>query len=142
MAKIATNPFLERIRTFRKKAGLSQQEVAKHLGLNQATYSAMERGSQKIFTEYLPKISKALGIQVWQLFADPQDLGILDDETVAFLEMWKKFDPSERNLLKAMAEQIIQKKELEMHDPEGNKDCGEDAASAEAMENKKGAVGA
>lgn len=124
MAKIATSPFLERLRAFRKKAGLNQQEVAKHLGLNQATYSAMERGSQKIFTEYLPKIAKAIGIQVWQLFADPEETGALDDQTRKLLEMWGHFDASEKGVIMAMAEQICKKKDLELHDP--NTDCEAD----------------
>ena len=127
MAKIATSPFLERLRAFRKKAGMNQQEVAKHLGLNQATYSAMERGSQKIFTEYLPKIAKAIGIQVWQLFADPEETGALDDQTRKLLEMWGHFDASEKGVIMAMAEQIFKKKDLELHDPGTEKETDCDA---------------
>lgn len=133
MPKTATNPFLERFRALRKKAGLTQQDVAKHLDLNQATYSAMERGSQKIFTEYLPKIAKALGIQVWQIFADAEETGALDDQTKRFLEMWGHFDESEKNVIMAMAEQICKKKDLELHDPNTN----HDANSAAPTDNKK-----
>ncbi len=140
MAKIATSPFLERLRAFRKKAGLNQQEVAKHLGLNQATYSAMERGSQKIFTEYLPKIAKAIGIQVWQLFADPEETGALDDQTKRFLEMWGHFDASEKGVIMAMAEQICKKKDLELHDPNTDRHADSDAIpdNKKAREDKGG----
>ncbi len=126
---------LQRIRNFRKNAKLTQQDVAKQLGINQATYSAMERGSQRLFADYLPKIAKVLGIPIWQLFVDPEKRGELDEETKAFLKMWKLFDPSERNLLKAMAEQITQKKELEMLDPETGND---DDPPVEIIKYKKG----
>ena len=107
----ALSPFLKRLRMLRRKAGVSQQEVSKHLGLNQATYSAMERGRQKIFTEYLPKIAEAIDIEVWELFIEPGAIGKFDEQTKKFLEMWKYFDASEKQVLMAMAEQICQKKE-------------------------------
>ena len=138
MAKIVTNPFLERLRAFRKKAGLNQQDVAKHLGLNQATYSAMERGSQKIFTEYLSKIAKAIGIQTWQLFADPEETGALDDQTRKFLEMWAHFDASEKGVIMAMAEQICKKKDLELHDPDTDKDADCNAIPNDKTAQSKG----
>ena len=124
MSKAARTRFLERIRMLRKKAGRTQQEMAEPLGLNQATYSAMERGSQKIYSDYLPKIAKTIGIPAWQLFAEPEEGGILDEETTAFLEMWKKFNPTERDLLKAMAEQIFRKKELERQNLKVNRKGG------------------
>ncbi len=56
------------IRKLRKEAGLTQTEIARRLGVRQATYSAMECGRQKIFTDYLPIIAEALGVKISDLF--------------------------------------------------------------------------
>ena len=104
---------LRRLRSLRKEAGVTQRQVAAHLGLNQGTYSAMERGSQKILADYLPEIAKAIGIPIWQIFMDAGEVGVLIGEDQAFFHMWKKLDSSEQTLIQGMIEQIMQKKELE-----------------------------
>ncbi len=106
--------FLQRLKSHRKKVGLTQQNIADRLGLNQATYSAMERGSQSILSDYLFQIAKILNIPVWQLFAEPETVGTFDGKDKDFFEMWKQFDSIEQGLLKEMAKQIMRKKELEM----------------------------
>lgn len=108
--------FPQRLRALRKKAGLTQEDIAKHLGLNQATYSAMERGSQKILSDYLFQIADLLDIPIWQVFVDPDNVGALNEEDQAFFDMWRQFDSFERELLNAIAKQIMRKKELEMFD--------------------------
>lgn len=113
MTQRSINLFLQRLKNLRKKAGLTQQDVADRLGLNQATYSAMERGSQSILSDYLFKIAEILHLPIWQIFATPHEAGLLDKEDKAFFEMWIKFAPTEREVLKAMADQIMQKKALE-----------------------------
>ena len=113
MTQRSINLFLLRLKNLRKKAGLTQQDIADRLGLNQATYSAMERGSQSILSDYLFKIAEILKIPVWQIFANPNEAGVLDKEDKTFFEMWIKFTPTEREVFKAMAGQIMQKKALE-----------------------------
>lgn len=113
MTQRSINLFLKRLKELRKEAGLTQQDVADKLKLNQATYSAMERGSQSILLDYLFQIADLLKIPVWQLFADPLEVGTLRKDDQNFFEMWTKFNPQEREILGAMAEQILRKKILE-----------------------------
>lgn len=105
--------FLKRLKSLRKKAGLTQQDVANKLGLNQATYSAMERGSQKILSSYLFQIAEILQIPIWQIFANPHEAGVLDKEDQTFFKMWMQFTSIEQEILKTVADQIMQKKALE-----------------------------
>ncbi len=134
MLKITKEDLLKRIRMLRKKAGISQKIIADRLGLDQTTYSAMERGRQKIFVEYLITIADVIGVEVWELFADPQKAGLLDDEAKRFFEMWSRFNNNEKHVLMEMADQIIQKKDLELHDPDV--DCNEDCDDKRGDEKK------
>ncbi|GEM_PF-6908923 len=113
MTQRSINLFLQRLRELRKEAGLTQQDIAEKLGLNQATYSAMERGSQSILSDYLFKIAEVLRIPIWQMFVEPDEAGAVKKTDKKFFDMWIKFSPTEREVLKVMADQIMQKKALE-----------------------------
>lgn len=124
---------LGRIRKLRKEAKISQKEMSKRLGLGQTTYSAMERGSQRIFFDYLLRIAAILEIQIWQFFIEPEEIGGLDDYTQELVTMWKRFDRDEKALIFRMAQQIDEKndskQQLEKVDDEykGDQDSEEKA---------------
>lgn len=115
MTQRPINLFLQRLKELRKEAGLTQHDIAAKLGLNQATYSAMERGSQSILSDYLFQIAEILNIPLWQMFVDYQEARTFKEDQV-FFDMLKQFNSKERNILKSMAEQIMQKKLLERHE--------------------------
>jgi len=48
----------ERIKEFRNQLHLSQEYVAKFLGINRATYTQMENGKRKITAEDVLKLSE------------------------------------------------------------------------------------
>ena len=50
------------IRAARISAGLSQQDLARRLGLNQSQVSRIERGMRKVAAEELSEIAKSLGV--------------------------------------------------------------------------------
>lgn len=52
------------LQAFRKKAGLTQSEVALRLGVSQQTYSAMERNADKVGTARLLKLLSILGVEL------------------------------------------------------------------------------
>lgn len=52
------------LREARKSKGLTQIEVAKHLGVNQNTYSYWENGKTKIDNESLKKLADLFGVTV------------------------------------------------------------------------------
>lgn len=57
----------------REKAGLSQTEVAKALGVNQASVSHWESGKTQPRSAQLPKIAKLYGVTVDELLREEDD---------------------------------------------------------------------
>ena len=93
----------------------------------------MELGLQKVYVDYLPTIAEALGVEVWEFFADPPETGACDETTKRLLEVWCQFDKAEKGTVWAVIEQICQKKELELQDPESNLE-----ADCDCEEEKRG----
>ena len=56
----------------REKAGLSQTEVAKALGVNQASVSYWESGKTQPRSAQLPKIAKLYGVTVDELLMEDE----------------------------------------------------------------------
>jgi transcriptional regulator with XRE-family HTH domain len=48
----------QKIRQFREGAGLSQEQVAKQLGLNRVSYTQLEQGNRKVMADELVEIAK------------------------------------------------------------------------------------
>lgn len=112
-------PLVENIRRLRKEAGLTQTEVAYRIGIKQATYSAMERGKQKIFADYLPSIAEALGIKIADLFnEEAQPIASADTWAQKFLQTVVNFNDEEKAVLMNMAH-LIEKK----HCPGDENEC-------------------
>ena len=63
----------DRLRSERKKAGLSQVQFAEKLGLNARTYASYERGERDISTALLLDICKALNISSDRLLGNPTE---------------------------------------------------------------------
>ena len=64
----------DRLRSERKKAGLSQVQFAEKLGLNARTYASYERGERDISTALLLDICKTLNISSDRLLGNPAEL--------------------------------------------------------------------
>lgn len=62
----------ERIRTFRKERGLSQEELAHHASLHTTYIGQLERGEKNATIESLYKVTNALGITLEELFHNTQ----------------------------------------------------------------------
>lgn len=59
--------FGEKIRSIRKKKGLSQEELSFRASLHRTYISDIERGSRNVSLENIEKIAKALGISTKDL---------------------------------------------------------------------------
>jgi transcriptional regulator with XRE-family HTH domain len=59
----------ERIRGYRKQAGLSQEKLAEKASLSTVFISQVERGVENISVDALARIAKALGARIQDLFA-------------------------------------------------------------------------
>ncbi|MFJ7935541.1 helix-turn-helix transcriptional regulator [Sporosarcina sp. FSL K6-1522] len=62
----------ERIRSFRKERGLSQEELAHQASLHNTYIGQLERGEKNATIESLLKITNALGITLEELFSNTQ----------------------------------------------------------------------
>lgn len=60
--------FGEKVKTFRKAKGLSQEDLALICELDRTYIGSVERGERNISLLNINKISKALGISVRELF--------------------------------------------------------------------------
>jgi XRE family transcriptional regulator, regulator of sulfur utilization len=60
----------EAVRAYRKRAGLSQEELAKRAELHPNYIGEIERGKYSISLDPLLRIAKALGVRVRDLVAD------------------------------------------------------------------------
>ena len=60
----------EQIRTYRKKAGLTQEKLAEKADLHHNFIGEVERGNQDISLGSLVKVANALGIRVSELIVD------------------------------------------------------------------------
>ena len=69
----AGNPLLiefgKRIRSIRKKKGLSQEDAAFASGLDRSYYGGIERGEHNVALINIEKISLALGVSIRDLFS-------------------------------------------------------------------------
>ncbi len=57
----------KRIKSIREKAGLTQADVAKKVGMNINYFAVIERGEVTTTPENLAKISKALGVDISEI---------------------------------------------------------------------------
>lgn len=70
------------MRLFRVNRQWSQEELARHCGLDRTYVSAVERKRWNIALSNIEKIAVALGIQAYQLLLPPQELlKSMTDET-------------------------------------------------------------
>ena len=63
---------------FRKRAGLTQQQVADKLNLNRTTYTKYETGASEPGIEMLKNLAKILHVEVGALLADDSGLEAAD----------------------------------------------------------------
>lgn len=65
--------FGNRVRELRKSRGLSQESLANLAGLDRSYIGGVERGDRNISLNNIQKLSKALNINIAELFKDIND---------------------------------------------------------------------
>lgn len=63
------NMYIQRIKTLRTGKGLSQEQIAKVIGVSRPTYTAIEAGKQKLDIEEAQKLAKLYSISVDELLS-------------------------------------------------------------------------
>lgn len=65
--------FLERLKKLRKRAHLTQVDVAEKLGISQLAYASWERGVKKTTQENLVKIAQVLNVSIDHLVGNSDE---------------------------------------------------------------------
>lgn len=63
------NKFGEAVRNFRTAAGLTQEELADHSGLDRSYIGGIERGERNPTLSVIEKIAEGLGVTLAELFS-------------------------------------------------------------------------
>jgi DNA-binding XRE family transcriptional regulator len=64
-----SNNYMQKIKEFRIKSNLSQEQIAKSIGVSRPTYTAMEAGKQQLSAEEAQKLASLLGITIDELLS-------------------------------------------------------------------------
>ncbi|BCS54496.1 helix-turn-helix domain-containing protein [Geobacter sp. SVR] len=81
MGQISTNGEIgARLRAFRKRRGLTQEQLAERIGVTFQQVQQYERGSSRLNAERLQQIASALDIPVGALFDDKDERALTEDE--------------------------------------------------------------
>ena len=82
-----------RIREFRIKKNITQQELARLVGLDYTHIGRIETGKRTLDIEYLEVFAKALGVKPYELLPKEWQPQEITDEEREILELFrKKFD--------------------------------------------------
>lgn len=97
--------FTEKLRSLRKATGLSQTEVAKHIGVSSVRIANIETGKKAPTTDLLKKMSKLYGCDAQELIASMPDKNYNRDNCIE--KMLIEFvgnlpSATKRRLLKAL----------------------------------------
>ena len=81
MGKISTNKEIgERLREFRKRRALTQEQLAEKVGVTFQQIQQYENGSSRLNADRLQQIALALDIAVGSLFEDTDERALTEDE--------------------------------------------------------------
>jgi len=78
----------ERIKELRTQLHLSQDYVAKYLGINRSTYTQMENGNRKVLADEVAKLSELFGVTTDSLLNNTE----LSQPATMFARSFKKLD--------------------------------------------------
>ncbi len=82
----------ERIKNMRTQLHLSQDYVAKYLGVSRSTFTQMENGNRKILAEDLSKLSALFGVSTDALLNEQE----LSQPAAMFARSFEKLDESDQ----------------------------------------------
>ncbi|HHT94601.1 MAG TPA: helix-turn-helix transcriptional regulator [Clostridia bacterium] len=82
----------ERIKKLRTQMNLSQDYVAKYLGVSRSTFTQMENGNRKILADEISKLSTLFGVSVNAILDESE----LSQPATVFARSFEKLDESDQ----------------------------------------------
>lgn len=110
-----------RIREFRKKAGLSQGDLGEKVGLHQTQIGNLENGGRNLTFEWARRIAKALDVRLVDLLNEKDNPDRLSDEERELLHHYRNADERQREMVQRVAEPIAEFKSQSADDVGGER---------------------
>ena len=88
----------KRLQHVRKSRGITQQQLAEHLGVEVATLSRYEIGDRAVHLSMLAKALDVLGVGLADFFANLDAAGPETGEDAELLAVWRLLDRHHRSL--------------------------------------------
>jgi len=82
----------ERMKELRTQLHISQDYVAKYLGVSRSTVTQMENGNRKILAEEVPKLCELFGVSVESMY----DEGEISQPATVFARRFDKLDENDQ----------------------------------------------
>lgn len=95
-----------RIREFRKRAGLSQGELGKLVGLHQTMVGNIENGKRSLTLEWARRFAKTFGCTVADLLSDTDNPTRLADDEAGLLETYRAAPDDQKANIARVAESL------------------------------------
>lgn len=110
-------PFAQKLSNLRNSKGLTQQEMAKKVGIGIAQLRRYEGGKSSPTLEVIKNIAKTLGVSADELIFDKGEGvvsgRILDRELLEQFEMVSRLNPHDKDAIKTILESMIIKGRIE-----------------------------
>ncbi|PNU05823.1 helix-turn-helix domain-containing protein [Novosphingobium guangzhouense] len=95
-----------RIREYRKKAGLSQTELGERVGLHQTQIGNLENGGRNLTFEWARRIAKALDVRMVDLLSDEDNPDRLEQDERELVHKFREAEPLQRQMIARVVEPI------------------------------------
>lgn len=95
-----------RIREMRKKAGVSQFEVARAIGMHQTHFGKLENGTRPLTLDWARRISKVLGCTVADLLSSADHPLRLEDDERRLIERYRAGSAAEKAMMQRVTDAI------------------------------------
>ena len=105
----------EKVKKVREAKGLSQKQVALSINMDQSQYSKVEKGKTDPTCSTLEKISKALGMELSELFRSNdifKDINSYDKSLMEKINLLEQLDEPEKKSIFNIIDGLISKKKL------------------------------
>lgn len=140
-----TMPFSEKLSKLRNERGLTQQEMAKLIGVGIAQMRRYEKGKSSPTLEVIKNIARTLGISADELIFDKNErvaaAKILDRRLLEQFELISKLTPHDKEAVKTILESMIIKSRLEQVMPAPRNDTWTKEMRQVVSDLRKGAEG-
>jgi transcriptional regulator with XRE-family HTH domain len=115
--EVRVMPFAEKLSKLRKDKGLTQEDLAKKVGVGIAQMRRYEKGASSPTLEVIKAMSKTLGVSADELIFDENEgvapSRILDRKLLEQFELISRLNPHDKDAVQTIIESVIIKNKLQ-----------------------------